>query len=272
VTVIFCSSLTAQVLSGPVEILLDGAGVVTVPGGVTVRVAEIADGQFEIQHLGGTEPIVVEFQGQEETELAPGSSGTFPPPADSDGDGVPDSQDGCPADPAKTALGICGCGMADTDSDGDGIADCIDGCPADTNKTAPGICGCEVPDTDSDGDGTADCQDSCPTQAGPGPDGCPVVTPPTDSDGDGVPDDQDDCSGTPTGESVDANGCSGEQLITQLCPCAGPASGGTWKNHGEYVSCVTQAAQDMVDAGLITEDEKGDIVSDAAQSDCGQKK
>jgi hypothetical protein len=84
---------------------------------------------------------------------------------DSDGDGVADCNDLCPADPLKTAPGICGCGVADTDSDGDGVTDCNDGCPADPNKTAPGICGCGVADTDSDGDGVADCIDNCPNVA-----------------------------------------------------------------------------------------------------------
>ena len=38
---------------------------------------------------------------------------------DSDGDGVPDDIDGCPADPAKTEPGRCGCGVVDTDLRGD---------------------------------------------------------------------------------------------------------------------------------------------------------
>ncbi len=45
--------------------------------------------------------------------------------ADADGDGEPDITDGCPADPAKTDPGQCGCDVADTDGDGDGTADCI---------------------------------------------------------------------------------------------------------------------------------------------------
>jgi len=44
---------------------------------------------------------------------------------DNDGDSVMDCNDACPSDPAKTAVGICGCGAADTDSDGDGVSDCI---------------------------------------------------------------------------------------------------------------------------------------------------
>ena len=48
------------------------------------------------------------------------------------------------------------------DTDGDGASDCIDGCPNDPAKTAPGICGCGVADTDSDGDGTAYCNEGWP--------------------------------------------------------------------------------------------------------------
>lgn len=33
------------------------------------------------------------------------------------------------------------------DGDGDGVRDCDDGCPGDPAKSAPGICGCGVPDT-----------------------------------------------------------------------------------------------------------------------------
>lgn len=35
---------------------------------------------------------------------------------------------------------------ARTDSDGDGVSDCEDGCPADPDKTAPGRCGCGISD------------------------------------------------------------------------------------------------------------------------------
>lgn len=61
---------------------------------------------------------------------------------DTDGDGTGDACDGCILDAAKTAPGLCGCGVADTDTDVDGTPDCLDGCPADPNKTAPGTCGC----------------------------------------------------------------------------------------------------------------------------------
>ena len=87
----------------------------------------------------------------------------------------------------------------------------------------------------------------------------------SDADLDGVGDSQDQCPNTPPGSIVDAHGCS----IDQLAPCAGPASGGTWRNHGEYVSNVARAVGDFFDQGLLTEEEADAIVSAAAQSSCG---
>ena len=82
---------------------------------------------------------------------------------DSDGDGVPDSSDGCPSDAQKTAPGACGCGTADTDSDGDSVPDCNDSCPSDPSRFASGAeCGSGDPNTDTDGDGTPDNLDVCP--------------------------------------------------------------------------------------------------------------
>lgn len=59
------------------------------------------------------------------------------------------------------------------DTDGDGIKDNLDKCPA---ESGPAPTGCS-PDTD--GDGVKDNADQCPGAAGPAPSGCPVnVTPP----------------------------------------------------------------------------------------------
>ncbi len=91
---------------------------------------------------------------------------------------------------------------------------------------------------------------------------------PTDLDGDGVPDALDQCPNTPPCTVVDATGCS----IDQLVPCAGPASGGEWKNHGQYVSAIARTAEQFLAQGLISAEEKEAIVKAAAQSPCGTKK
>jgi hypothetical protein len=62
-----------------------------------------------------------------------------------------------------------------------------------------------------------------------------------------------------------------ESIIDELVPCSGPASGGTWKNHGQYVSSVAHAAQRLANLGGINQNEKGKIVSEAARSNCGKK-
>ena len=89
----------------------------------------------------------------------------------------------------------------------------------------------------------------------------------TDADADGVADSLDLCPGTPAGAIVDANGCS----IDQIAPCSGPASGGAWKNHGQYVSTVAQAAEAFVEQRLISEAQAEEILAQAAQSNCGSK-
>ena len=62
------------------------------------------------------------------------------------------------------------------------------------------------------------------------------------------------------------------QRIEELVPCSGPASGGTWKNHGQYVSRIAHVSQMFVNQGLISGRQKGQIVSAAARSNCGKKK
>jgi hypothetical protein len=104
----------------------------------------------------------------EETECG-SAGGEFFPGENCEGDADEDALDGqcgdqCPSDPFKTALGQCGCGIADLDSDLDGVADCLDGCPEDPEKTAPGQCGCGTSETDSDADTVADCNDVCPQE------------------------------------------------------------------------------------------------------------
>jgi hypothetical protein len=84
-----------------------------------------------------------------------------------------------------------------------------------------------------------------------------------DTDGDGVPDAGDQCPNTPAGEMVNAAGCS----ISQLVPTSWP-----WRNHGEYVSAVAQAAADFAAQGTITRAQQDAIVAAAARSDVGKKR
>src|SRR2546425_122502 len=88
---------------------------------------------------------------------------------DSDGDGIPDKRDACPATPLGATVDLRGCPM---DSDGDGVYDGLDQCP------------------------------NTPTGAHVDPRGCPM-----DSDSDGVHDGIDKCPGTAPGTRVDAFGC-----------------------------------------------------------------
>jgi len=159
---------------------------------------------------------------------------------DQDGDGIADDDDNCPdeANPDQMDYDEDGVGNAcDGDDDNDGVPDLADNCPLADN---PG-------QVDADGDGAGDACDD-------------------DADGDSVVDAADQCLWTVPGDVVlpeteDAAGCS----IAQLCPCDNE-----WKNHGKYVSCVAHAAEDFVDFGLMTEVEKGETVSAAAQSACGK--
>jgi outer membrane protein OmpA-like peptidoglycan-associated protein len=102
--------------------------------------------------------------------------GTDPYSDDTDGDGVPDSEDKCPK--AKGPLEMKGC----PDSDNDRVADFEDQCPDDYGL--PRFKGCP----DKDGDNIIDKFDKCPDVPGAQRfQGCP------DRDDDGVRDDEDLC-------------------------------------------------------------------------------
>lgn len=54
-----------------------------------------------------------------------------------------------------------------------------------------------------------------------------------------------------------------------LAPCAGPASGGSWKNHGEYMKELAKQTKIAVENGQISAEERDAIMTGSAASDCG---
>ncbi|HEY6475881.1 MAG TPA: OmpA family protein [Polyangia bacterium] len=130
-----------------------------------------------------------------------------PPPLvkDTDGDGIPDSEDNCPneAGPRENK------GCPDKDTDGDGIVDRKDKCPDKAGP--PERQGC--PDEDADKDGIPDSADKCPNDPEDkdgfeDADGCPDP----DNDKDGILDKDDKCPNEPETKNgyQDEDGCPDE--------------------------------------------------------------
>jgi outer membrane protein OmpA-like peptidoglycan-associated protein/opacity protein-like surface antigen len=139
--------------------------------------------------------------------------------ADTDRDGLPNADDGCP-DLAEDFDGFedqDGC--PDPDNDRDTIADLYDKCP-DLAEDLDGFQdedGC--PDPDNDRDLILDVNDKCPDQPEDmdgyaDEDGCPDP----DNDGDGVPDSADACPDTPTGTPVGVDGCPAKAAPRAVVP------------------------------------------------------
>jgi len=210
---------------------------------------------------------------------------------DSDGDGVPDSQDQC--------LGLDASG----DTDSDGVCDASDNCPTDGNRDQADADGDSIGDAceaDVDADGTIDDYDNCPTefnadQGDTDGDGQGDVCD-DDDDADGVSDSVDNCALWPNADqadtdgdgqgdacdgdddadgsddgvdlcpataldvAVDGDGCSGEQRVQVSCDAQCGAPG--------YVACVAHASNAARRDGLLSGREKAAIVRQAAQGAC----
>ncbi len=132
-----------------------------------------------------------------------------PNPGQSDGDldFSGDDCDACPTDPVKSEAGICGCWIPESETDGDGLLDCVDNCPASFNPDQADGDGDDIGDLcenpfDQDGDGVLNGNDNCPSVSNLGQenrdednfgdacDNCPAVhnNGQQDSDGDGIGD------------------------------------------------------------------------------------
>ena len=159
---------------------------------------------------------------------------------DSDGDGVSDDDDNCPAvsNPLQEDADSDGAGdVCDDDDDNDGVLDVDDVCQGHDDNI------------DVDGD---DIPNGCDSDNNNGPLG--------DLDGDGVNNQDDACDATPDGDVINDDGCS----VTDLCDCDGA------KNHGNYGSCITRTATDFRRDGLISNKDKSALTKAAAKSSCGK--
>ncbi len=100
-----------------------------------------------------------------------------------------------------------------------------------------------------------------------------------DTDGDGIPDEFDHCLNSDMRLKVDVNGSEtgvtsvdntvgddGCTVQDHVNDCAAAA-----KNHGGYVSCITNLANELRTGGFITNAQKAELTSTAAKSKVGNK-
>jgi len=130
-------------------------------------------------------------------------------PDDSDSDGVFDFEDVCAGTINTDPVDSRGCSLKQLDSDGDGVNDAIDQCPAST--LIPDAQGCDAAQVDTDSDGVNDAMDQCPDTNGVADvTGCALSQ--LDTDNDGVSDAVDQCPGSTL--SSNQQGCDAAQVDT----------------------------------------------------------
>ncbi len=178
-----------------------------------------------------------------------------PDNTDSDGDGIPNCSDDCPATPGEVGSACddgnpltvndqvnANCICAGTPVSCVTNGDCNDSDPCTLDECVSNACQYTPITTDGDGDGIPDCSDDCPNTPGEIGSACDdgdpcttgdaldascncVGTPDnTDSDGDGIPNCSDDCPATPgeIGSACDDGnpGTIGD-TVNGACQCVG---------------------------------------------------
>ena len=135
--------------------------------------------------------------------------------ADTDGDGVIDSEDICEWTKNTSLVHSDGCSWEQRDEDSDGISNEFDLCPGTISNESVDTNGCAPSQKDSDGDGKNDAIDPCPNSSGldHDGDGCPNSID-DDDDDDGYTDQNDSCPlgiiGL-IGDDLDNDGCKDQE-------------------------------------------------------------
>lgn len=181
----------------------------------------------------------------------------FNPFRDSDGDGIAEFHDDCPAQAEDPDNFRDDDGCPDLDNDDDGIEDARDKCPYDSEDLDDfaDLDGC--PELDNDEDGVNDERDECPLDPEDHDgyrdgDGCPDL----DNDEDGIPDEFDRCpDGAETFNAFrDDDGCPDEkpQLVEILQLRTLPFETGRALLSREAVATLNEIAGAMLDHPEIT--------------------
>jgi outer membrane protein OmpA-like peptidoglycan-associated protein len=222
------------------------AGVLEAAGGLRVRLNEFLGLRLEARNALWMPKEKFSKAHVDDVIVGAGLTFSFGGPAevfDSDGDGVFDDLDQCPATPLGCAVDARGC---PTDSDGDEVCGGLDQCPDTPKGCTVNARGCPV---DSDGDGVCGGLDQCPDT----PRACRVDAHgcPVDSDGDGVCDDLDNCPSTRAGCLADAHGCPIDSDFDGVCdgfdPCPGTPVGTLVDENG----CPRARETELLNTGRI---------------------
>ena len=85
--------------------------------------------------------------------------------ADTDADGVADTDDLCANTPAGATVNAQGCADSQIDDDGDSVTNDLDQCPSTPSDETADAVGCSASQLDSDDDGVSDDLDQCPNSS-----------------------------------------------------------------------------------------------------------